>query len=310
MILTLGTSLAFARSMVFDRFAVGEVNRAAQVVVATAGKSVNAARVVHALGDPVLTTGVVGGHVGRDALDELNRAGVPHDFVEAAASTRVCVTVVDRSTGHATELVQEPDELPSAVTDALWEKLLELVPRARVVVMSGTLAPGVPPGFYALVCRLAADVGADALVDAKGPPLLATLSARPWMVKPNRAELAETLGLPVDSDDSLRAAMAAMVERGARGVAVTMGRDGAALTLDGREFYRARAPAVRAVSPIGSGDSFAAALAVARRRGLDAEASLRLAVACGSANALTPLAGFVDQADVERLERQTVVERW
>lgn len=310
MILTIGTSLALARSMTFDRLTLGEVNRAAEVLVAAAGKSSNVARVVATLGEATLATGVVGGLAGQALAEELTRAGVPHDYVSSTVDTRVCVTVLDRATGAATELVQEPSEMPSVDSDRLWEKLLALVPQARVAVMSGTLAPGVPGGFYAMVCRLARDAGVDALVDAHGPALLATLSAGPWMVKPNRVELSATLGRPVDSDETLRRSMASLVDQGARGVAVTLGAEGAAMTPDGRTYLRAEAPRVRVVSPIGSGDAFAAGLAVARRRGLPPEDSLRLAVACGTANALTARAGFVSPEDVDRLQAQVVVTRF
>lgn len=302
MILTLGTSLALARSMTFARgLTLDAVNRASLVRVAAAGKSTNVARVARALGAEALATGCVGGHPGRELREELSAAGVAHDYVEVAAPTRVCITVIDPLAGTATELVEETAPLTDGETDSLWAKLLELVPRSRVTVMSGTLAPGVPEGFYGLVARLCRDAGVDAIVDATGPALERALSSAPWMVKPNRAELAQTLARPIDSDDTLRDAMSAMLRRGARGVAVTLGRDGAAMTTDGTRFWRAEAPEVPVVSAIGSGDAFAAALAVGRERGLDDAALLAWAVACGSANAMTDRAGFFDPGEADRL---------
>jgi tagatose 6-phosphate kinase len=304
MILTLGTSIALARSMTFGRgLALDAVNRASRVRVAAAGKSTNVARVATTLGAAALATGCVGGHPGRELREELSSAGVAHDYVEVAASTRVCITVIDPVAQTATELVEETAALTDTETDALWAKLLELIPTSRVTVMSGTLAPGVPEGFYGLVARLCRDAGVDAIVDATGPALQRALPGEPWVVKPNRAELAQTLSRQVDSDDALRDGMVALLERGARGVAVTLGRDGAAITTDGTRFWRAQAPDVTVVSAIGSGDAFAAALAVGRERGLDDPALLAWAVACGSANAMTDRAGFFDPLEADRLRK-------
>lgn len=306
LILTIGTSLALARSMEFDRLTVGDVNRAVAVRVNAAGKSVNVARVCHALGEAVVATGVAGGHTGRELCDELSRAGVAHDFVQTALATRVCVTLIDRATMQATELIEEAPPLSDRESDELWAKLLELVASAKVVVMSGTLAPGVPAGFYAMIAKLAADAGAMAIVDAKGSPLELSLAQRPYCVKPNRAELAETLGESIETDAQLMQAMTTLIARGARSVAVTMGKDGAIYS-DGIRFWRAAAPQIQVVSPIGSGDAFAAGLAVAAARQLDPPATLTLAMACGVANAMTPQAGFVEAQVVHDLMARIAV---
>lgn len=309
MILTVGTSLVLARAMIFDRVEVDGVNRTANVLVSAAGKSVNVARVVNSLGEATLATGVVGGCAGSELAGELDRAGVKHDFVVGGAATRVCVTLIDRSTGHATELVQEPPAIADQESEAFWAKLLELVPAARAVVMSGVLAPGIPPGFYAMVCRLAGDCGVPVIVDARGDSLLLTLPHSPTLVKPNRAELSETLQRPVATDEDLKTAMALLVEKGARSVAVTMGKDGAVL-FDGSTFLRGAAPVVKVVSPIGSGDAFAGAMAVSMVRGTSPAEALRLAIACGAANAMTSQAGFLDATSVSVLAERVRVDHW
>lgn len=300
MILTVGTSLALARTMIFDRVSVGDVNRAKEVLISAAGKSVNVARVAHILEAPVLATGVIGGATGETLRRDLDRAFIPNQFIEAAAPTRVCVTVVDLYAGHSTELIEETAPLFNADTDHLWTKLLELAGEAKVIVGSGSLAPGVPASFYAMLSRLARDVGAAAIIDASGEALLQCLPQQPWLVKPNRSELAATLKRSIDGNDALRAAMLELISRGAQNVAVTLGGDGAILT-DGTQFWRAAAPRVEVVSAIGSGDAFAAGMAVARSRSFNLPDALNLAIACGAANAMTTQAGFVSSETVAQL---------
>lgn len=70
----------------------------------------------------------------------------------------------------------------------------------------------------------------------------------------------------------------------ARLVAVTYGADGAALFEHGVEVARAPSPAVRAVSSVGAGDAFCAAITLALHAGWSHEDALRAACAVGAAS--------------------------
>ncbi|WP_460776551.1 ribokinase [Microbacterium sp. GXF7504] len=76
--------------------------------------------------------------------------------------------------------------------------------------------------------------------------------------------------------------------RGARRVAVTYGAAGAAILEHGAEVARAAAPSVTAVSSVGAGDAFCAALTLALHAGWEPERALRAACAVG-ADAVTRL---------------------
>src|SRR4029079_1312917 len=106
MILCVGTTPVWQRSMVFERLRLNEVNRAAAVHDFASGKSVNVARVLHTLGEAVVASGFVGGDRGAALLRDLDAAGVPNDFVVAAAATRQCVSVIDRERRTGRESVQ------------------------------------------------------------------------------------------------------------------------------------------------------------------------------------------------------------
>src|SRR5688500_2321718 len=142
MIVCLGTTPVYQRSMVFERLRLNEVNRAAAVYDYASGKSVNVARVLRALGEEVLATGFVGrGERGDALLADLDRAGIRDDFVRVAPPARQCVTVIDRAAGTATELVEESQP----VYDGDWAELLRrlggMVPAATGCVFSGSLPP-------------------------------------------------------------------------------------------------------------------------------------------------------------------------
>ncbi|MDB5174794.1 MAG: tagatose-6-phosphate kinase, phosphofructokinase i [Phycisphaerales bacterium] len=305
MILCLGTTPTVQRSMTFERFEVDAVNRSAQVQEYASGKSPNVARVLKALGADPLAVGFAGGDRGRFLLDDLKQAGIQSDFVTVAAATRLCTTIIDNATGTATELVEESLPIEPAAWDELDRRLRALLPKSRTWIFSGSLPPGAPQDFYARWLPLARDCGARLILDARGEPLRVAMRYPGFIAKLNRDELAATLDRPLDTPDALREATREITPEGGAAI-VTMGAQGA-LASDGKHVWRLTPPKVKAVSAVGSGDAFAAGLAVGLLRGQPLPESLALASACGAANAMTALAGHLDPQNVERLVSDAVV---
>jgi tagatose 6-phosphate kinase len=308
MILCLGTTPALQRTMTFQRLKVDDVNRATGVRQTASGKSPNVARVLHTLQRPVLATGLLGGETGRLIRADLDAIGLRHDFVEVRPPTRMCITLLDRQASTATELIEESTRVDPDDYGALLARLESLLAEAAVLVLSGSLPPRAPGDFYQACTRCAARRGVKVILDAAGEPLVRALSARPFLVKPNRRELAASFNRAVETDAALHEAMRQVVAAGAQWVVVTMGAGGARVS-DGRNFWRVRVPSIQVVNAIGSGDAFAAGLAAAIHDGQALPEACRLAAACASANALTDTAGFVQPADVADLQPQIQIDR-
>jgi tagatose 6-phosphate kinase len=307
MILCLGTTPSMQRVMVFESLAVDAVNRTADIHEGAAGKSVNTARVLAALGERVVATGFLGGDRGEFIRETLERQGVDADFVHVRPRTRLCVTVIDKSANTHTELVEESSAVPESHYRELAVKFDELLGHATGVALSGALTKGGPATFYRDCVEKAHKRGIITVMDAQGAPLMEALAAKPAVVKPNRAELAATLGLTLSTPRDVVLAMRRLVECGAGAVVITMGREGG-LAFDGKTVFRITGPGLRAVNPIGSGDAFTAGLVSALLRGLPFAEACRQGAACGAANALTLLAGQVDPADVRRIAADIKVE--
>jgi tagatose 6-phosphate kinase len=221
----------------------------------------------------------------------------------------MCTTLIDRGgSGHATELVEEAGTITPRELAAIFKALMGLLARAKTLVLSGSLAPGLAANFYADCCRAANAAGAAVIVDARGRELMLALRARPMVAKCNRAELAATVGKPIEDETALRKAMTLLHRRGAQWVIVTLGAAGARAH-DGRSFWTIPAARIEAVSAIGSGDAFAAGVAAGIARGQNVAESCRLGAACAAANTLIPGSGLLRLADVRRLLKQTRVIR-
>lgn len=309
MILCLGTTPVYQRSMVFERLRLDEVNRAVSVHDYASGKAVNVARVLHTLGEEVVVTGFAGGERGTAMISDLGAAGIRHEFVRVEPPTRQCVTVIDRAEGTATELVEES----AAVADAEWARLEEtferLVYRALGLVLSGSLPPGAPPDFYERCMRSLGRIGSAAtrvVLDTRGPPLREALRRRGFVVKMNRDELFATVGGGFQTEADVLHAMRQVTPVGGA-VVVTLGAGGAIAT-DGRGAWRIVVPKVPARSAVGSGDAFSAGLAVGLVRGEALPDACAWGAACGAANAMTDLAGHLSREDAEAIKPQVRIE--
>jgi len=269
------------------------VNRVGAVHRRAGGKGVNVARVLAALGRPVLVTGLTGGSTGRAVEADLRSAGLPGAMVPIAADSRTTVTVRDltgRPVGTRTALFNEPgpevteDELRNFVTT--YEGLLA---EARAVVLSGSLPRGVPADTYARLAALAAAKGVPAIVDADGEPLRHAPRGRPTIVKPNAEELARAVphGTPEQGAQAL-------LDQGAEAVVVSMGAAGLlAVTAEGT--LRARMPYKVEGNPTGAGDSLVAGLAMGLVEASPWPERLRGAAALGAAAVAAPVAGDFDR---------------
>ncbi len=283
MILSAGLTPAWQQILVFDSFRYGEVNRAAEAHWCASGKVFNAGIAVHHLGTESLTLAAAGGPPLVQIRAEMEALGVPLDIVETQAATRVCTTVLDRSTGTMTELVENGRPIPEAELQAFEDRFAKAAREAEAVILIGTLPQDTPQSYYR---RLLEHVSCPTVLDFRGEGLLGVLDLKPTVIKPNREELAQTVGHDLASDESLVQAMRSLNDRGARWVVITDGPGSVWLT-NRAETWRFQPPKLSAsevVNPIGCGDSMAAALAWAVCDGVPVPEAVRFGIAASVDN--------------------------
>jgi 1-phosphofructokinase family hexose kinase len=308
MILCLGTTPAAQRVMVFPRLMLDSVNRATTTLDGVAGKAVNVAKVLKALGEEPVVAGFVGGERGALVHAALAARKIETELLTVPSATRQCTTVLDQADGTVTELVEESQPVPAECYRQLLAGARARLSNCRALILSGTITPGGPVDFYAQCVRMAKAAGCLSLVDARGPLLMEALTAAPDLVKPNRTELASTLDQRLDDDSAIVRAMQELHSHGARMVVVTAGKL-PALAFDGRECWRVHPPQIQPLNPIGSGDACTAAIAWRLLRGDDLGEACRWGAAAGAANALNLMAGEVDPQEVQRLAVMVKKER-
>ncbi|GIP33901.1 1-phosphofructokinase [Paenibacillus sp. J2TS4] len=308
MITTVTLNAAIDKTYYVDHFATGTMTRVPKMHAFPGGKGINVARVAHLLGEPSLATGFVAGSNGQFIEKELAKQGIGHDFVSIEGESRICLNIIDRSTGASTEVLEQGPCAASGDLEAMAAKVGELAARSRIVSFSGSLLQGVPSDFYARLIDTAKAAGAKVFLDTSGDALLEGIQALPYFIKPNEDEVAKIIGRKLEKESDLYESILDLIRGGIACVAVSLGEKGSIAGFEG-QLYRIRAPRIEAVNTVGCGDSFVAGMAVGMSRGQSLEECLRLATASGTANALMEEAGNVRPADVERLLSEVIIER-
>ncbi|MFO7544189.1 MAG: 1-phosphofructokinase family hexose kinase [Trueperaceae bacterium] len=293
-LVALTPNLALDRTLRLDRPLLrGSLHRVQESSERAGGKGVNLARAVHALGGDPVVAGFLAGWNGRKFKDLLQSEGIAGVFEDVAGETRECHALLDGG-DHPTEVNEAGPTVPASA----WTSLLARLPSGQLV-LSGSLPPGVGGDeFVDLVARLPE----RPVVDMSGAALSAAVKAGAAMVAPNRREFAALLERDTATiDDAI-----AFYETHGVPVLLSLGADGAAFL--GEDRWRVRAPDVRAVNPVGSGDCLLGAFLWARGQGHDAGEALRWGVAAGSDNARRGGGGAVSADGIRELFALTAYE--
>ncbi|WP_436499181.1 1-phosphofructokinase family hexose kinase [Actinokineospora sp. HUAS TT18] len=300
MIVTITPNAALDTTYAVQALVPNASHRVSTVHSRAGGKGINVARVLTGQGFPTLAVTLAGGATGDALRAELKGSGVQFDLFPITGETRRTVTVV--ADGDAT-VFNEPGP---TITPAEWadfrDHLGAVLSDTDVVVLSGSLPPGVPATAYADLVRFARAHGCRTILDTTGEPLLAGAAAGADVVKPNAAELREATGEsdPFTAAEALRAT-------GAGTVVASLGADGL-LAVGEHGRWLVRPDRMVLGNPTGAGDALVAALAA----GLAAEHPwpylLREAVAWSAAAVAAPLAGDLDTNALDDLRAGVTLE--
>lgn len=313
-ILTVTPNLALDITYDVARLIPGATHRVLRVRQRAGGKGVNVARVLRALGATPVIAGLAGGPTGTAIRAELAEAGFADVLTPIAGESRRTVTIVSEMAGgrgpsapgrpqrDEPTMCTEPGPAVSATEWAhLRARCAETAARTDVVVLSGSLPPGVPEDGYAQLIRIARDLGARTILDTSGPALLAGIAAGPDVIKPNAAELRAATGI----EDHIEAAHT--LARNGTAVVASLGPGGLlAITGDGR--WQVRPPRALSGNPTGAGDACVAALALGMANRASWPNTLVKAVAASAAAVVCPVAGEIDQDTYAHLLADVVLE--
>ncbi|MCQ2454427.1 MAG: 1-phosphofructokinase family hexose kinase, partial [Clostridia bacterium] len=266
------------RTLQIPQLIPGEHHVVQSIIENAAGKGIDVNAVLAHIGVPTLAIGFEFSRGGEGIRRFLEEEGIPFRFHAIEGEQRVNTKVFDLAARQMTEINCKGPKLDSAEGDAFLKLLEEVLPETAVLVVCGSVPPGLSPDLYRRAIELAHAQGIPCVLDATGPLLVEGLKANPDVIKPNIGELELLLGKKLNGTAECVAACRELTAQGVGTVCLTLGKDGAIMVSNDEVWFSEGLDiAVRGAQ--GAGDSVVAGICAAMLKTQDRGEWLRSGVA-------------------------------
>ncbi|MBI9099091.1 MAG: hypothetical protein JEY91_11470 [Spirochaetaceae bacterium] len=291
--LAVGLSPAIQRTLIFNEFREGEVNRSERYYTDASGKCINVCRVLTQGGmDAFCLT--IAGRENREEFESLCRGdSLEFSTVETSGRVRICTTIVDLKTQNCTELVvNEPEAVNSREEQAFSRAFEERLKKGyRAVIISGSKFEGFSHKIIPYMVKKAKEQPCLVLADYRGEDLKNSFisdTIRPDIIKINKEEFFQTFPAYEDLESGIievssQFNCAFIISRGSES---TIGAD------KGKIFH-VDSKIIQAVNPIGCGDAMTAGITQGLLEGLPLKEAVEKGRDYATRNALSIHPGWI-----------------
>jgi 1-phosphofructokinase len=168
--------------------------------------------------------------------------------------------------------------------DELLERI-DTIGEGDTLILTGSIPNSLPENMYDIIMRRLEGRGIRFVVDAPGQLLMESLSARPFLIKPNNHEVGRIFDANPETPEEALPFAHKLHELGAQNVIISCGGHGAALVDEFGKEHTVPTAKIKLVNATGAGDSMVAGFVAKVEGGADYDEALLFASACGTATA-------------------------
>jgi 6-phosphofructokinase 2 len=306
LIYTVTLNPSLDRTVEVEELVYDDVNTIVDERISVGGKGIDVSRVLKELGTESVALGFVGGYNGLELEGRLVSEGIVCNFTHVNNETKTNAVIYQQKKKLQTLLSRSGPQLFPHEIATFFNRLKE-VPKGSYVVISGGVPHDIRESFFAQLITTLKERGVKAVLDTDGEPLRQSVSAGPYLIKPNIHEFGRLLGKNVtEIDEIVEGAKAYLgtieyivVSMGAKGV-VGISRHGV---------YHAVPPKVKVRSSTGAGDSLVAGIVFVLSAGGNFEEAVTMGAACGTASTLNPVNYLCKKEDVAIIRKDVIVKK-
>ncbi|MGO2099911.1 hexose kinase [Vagococcus salmoninarum] len=312
MILTVTMNPAIDIAYPLETLAINTTNRVTSDLKSAGGKGLNVSRVLALKEQKVLATGLIGGDMGNYIKAKLEAEKISFDFYETEINSRMCLAIL-HDDGQQTELLENGGSYSHADDVGFINKFTRIIDTQPIslVTISGSLPQGISEECYQKMITIAKEKGLKVLLDSSGKAYELALKGqdKPYLIKPNQKELADLLGTAeLTSHSQIIDSLAHPLLKDIPWIVVSLGSAGAIAKIE-QEIYQVTIPKITAVSPVGSGDSTIAGLAMVIAHQQTIPEVLKTAMTLGILNTLEKRTGFVNTSNFNEYYEQITIKK-
>lgn len=287
-----------------ENFKIGEINRTKTETILPGGKGLNVSIVLKNLGIENTALGFVAGFTGEELIRKIESQDVKTDFVKVEKGmTRINIKIssMNEKKVEETALNGMGPQITENDIEALMEKIQKMSTK-DTVILAGSIPKNIGKDIYEKICKKLNEKEITFIVDSTQELLINVLKYKPFLIKPNKEELEETVNCKISTKKDIIEASKKLKGMGAQNVLVSLGNDGALLLTKDDKTYYSKAPKGQVVNTVGSGDSMVAGFLAGYYQTQDYEYALKTGVAAGSASAFS--VQLATKKDVDLLLKQ------
>lgn len=230
-VLTMTLNPCIDRTVYMESFEVGATNIVKKVIEEAAGKGINVAIGLNHLQVPVKALGFAYIEDADKLYGKLDTEQISYSFVEVEGRLRVNQKLFDESKFEMTECNEKGMPVIGEDVNKLLKMLEEELTEASILVLSGSVPPGVNKDIYAVMTNMANKAGVKVVLDASGELLAEGVKAGPYLIKPNRDEFEKTFMEENNevSEFGMEEKARQLIAQGIAYICLSMGADGAML---------------------------------------------------------------------------------
>jgi 1-phosphofructokinase family hexose kinase len=290
-ILAVGLHPAIDRTIELPELRRASVLRGRLLRVEAGGKTANIIHTLSNFGHRVAATGFLGRDDAPFFLRTFDPINVKREFVLADSPTRENVTLIEKKSGCDIHILAGALSVRREDVARLEGIVKRLATGMDWAIFSGSRPNGMTLADYRSLLRVCGERAGRLVVDASGSMLRAALRERPWLIKPNRDELAELVGRRLRSYREVVRAASSLLTK-CENVLVSLGKAGAVLVCPDGAWRAREARPPKPAMTVGCGDALLAGFVSACVDGATLRDALRFGTACGSACARTDYASL------------------
>lgn len=283
-----------------ENFETGKINRTKAEKILPGGKGLNVSIVLKNLEIDNTALGFIAGFTGEELKQQIEKFGVKTEFIKVQNGiTRINVKI-STTKGQKIEETAINGNGPFIEQKDI-EELLKKVQNMSTndfVILAGNVPKNIDSSIYEKICEILSKRKIPFIVDSTQELLVNILKYNPFLIKPNKDEIAETLKCKLETRDDIINAARELKTMGAQNVLVSLGADGAILITSEDKVYISTAPKGQVLNTVGAGDSMVAGFLAGFYKTQDYLYSLKMGVAAGSASTFSTKLATKEEVDL------------
>ena len=308
MILSITANPSVDISYNIENLKIDDVNRVELVNKDAGGKGIHVSYVLNELGEKVINSGFVGGKLGEFIEKRLDERKISHDFIKLEDETRNCIAIIHDN--KQTEILEKGPTISFEKEKEFLDHLEKISKNIEIINISGSLPKGLDASFYQKIIKFAKENKIFVSLDTSGNTLKEIVKGeiKPDLIKPNETEIKDIIEKEFpENEEEIRKIFEKAPLKDIPYVIISQGKDGAIFKIKNK-IYKAKVPKVKAINPVGSGDSTLAGALSAIYNKEDDEDFIKKSMTCGLLNVLDEEIAHININDFDKYKEKIEIK--